>query len=84
MDSILSALAKIEDMSMNKRLKNLSAGQKAGIAGISVAEIAAKISAWVDIYRRPAHQIRGPKWAWALAQLINGVGPAAYWTFGRK
>ena len=71
-------------MSMTKKLKDLSTGQKAGIAGIGAAELAAKISAWVDIYRRPAHQIRGPKWVWALAQLINGVGPAAYWTFGRK
>jgi len=53
------------------------------IAGVA-AELAAKFGAWVDLYRRPAAKVRGPKWAWALAQLINGIGPAAYWAFGRK
>lgn len=53
------------------------------IAGV-VVEVMAKISAWVDLYRRPAAAVRGPKWAWAAAQFINGFGPAAYWSFGRK
>ncbi|MDO5511108.1 PLDc N-terminal domain-containing protein [Corynebacterium sp.] len=53
------------------------------IAGVA-AELAAKVGAWVDLYRRPASKVRGPKWAWALAQFINGIGPAAYWSVGRK
>lgn len=48
------------------------------------AEVSAKIAAWVDLSRRPADRVRGPKWAWAVAQFINGFGPAAYWSFGRK
>lgn len=53
------------------------------IAGV-LAEIGGKIASWVDLYRRPASAVRGPKWAWALAQFINGLGPAAYWAVGRK
>lgn len=53
------------------------------LAGVA-AELAAKIGAWVDLYRRRADKVRGPKWAWALAQFINGIGPAAYWAVGRK
>lgn len=53
------------------------------IVGV-VVEFSAKIAAWVDLSHRPAEQVRGPKWAWALAQLINGLGPAAYWSIGRK
>ncbi|QGU04637.1 PLDc N-terminal domain-containing protein [Corynebacterium comes] len=50
----------------------------------AAVEVTSKIAAWVDLYRRPADKVRGPKWAWAAAQLINGFGPAAYWSFGRK
>lgn len=53
------------------------------LAGVAT-ELAAKIVAWVDLYRRPADQVRGPRWAWVLAQFINGLGPAAYWAVGRK
>ena len=53
------------------------------LAGVA-AQLAATIGAWVDLYRRPADKVRGPKWAWALAQFINGIGPAAYWAVGRK
>ena len=53
------------------------------LAGVA-AELAAKIGAWVDLSRRPADKVRGPKWAWALVQFINGIGPAAYWAVGRK
>lgn len=62
----------------------MSPASRAGlIAGVAV-EVSAKIAAWVDLSRRPAEKIRGPKWVWALAQLINGLGPAAYWSLGRK
>ena len=48
-----------------------------------LVEVAGKIASWVDLSRRPAESVRGPKWVWVLAQFINGLGPAAYWAFGR-
>jgi hypothetical protein len=46
-----------------------------------------KIAALVDLKRRPATQIRGPKWAWAVAVAVaNSVGavPLAYFFLGRR
>jgi hypothetical protein len=40
----------------------------------------------VDIYRHPAEEIRGTKWLWSAAAFVNfmGIGPIAYFLFGRK
>lgn len=53
----------------------------------AVAESFLKVAALIDIKRRPASQVRGPKWTWALAVIIiNSVGavPISYFAFGRK
>lgn len=62
----------------------LSPASRAGLIIGLIVELSAKTAAWVDLSRRPAEQVRGPKWIWALAQLVNGFGPAAYWSIGRK
>ncbi len=54
------------------------------LVGAIIGELVAKIAMWVSLSRRPAEKIRGPRWIWVLAGFINGFGPAAYWTFGRK
>jgi hypothetical protein len=46
-----------------------------------------KIVALIDLWRRPAAQVRGSKLGWALAiTLLNSVGavPIAYLTRGRR
>jgi len=54
------------------------------VAPIAVAEIALKIFALVNLYRRPAAQVRGPKAAWATAILLVSLfGWIAYFIFGR-
>ena len=47
-------------------------------------QIGLLIAALVDIYRRPAEQVRGIKWAWTAVSFINFVGPVSYFAFGRK
>jgi hypothetical protein len=37
-----------------------------------------------DIQRRPATNIRGPKLLWRVLATQNVVGPAAYFSLGRK
>ena len=37
-----------------------------------------------DLRRRPAAGVRGPKWAWALAAMLNTSGSVAYWVLGRR
>jgi hypothetical protein len=51
------------------------------------AESSLKIAALIDIKRRPASEIRGPKWMWATAvALVNSLGavPLSYFAFGRR
>ena len=46
-----------------------------------------KVAALIDIKRRPASQIRGPKWLWAtVVVLVNSFGgaPVSYFLFGRR
>jgi hypothetical protein len=52
-----------------------------------VVETSLKAAALVDMKRRPASQIRGPKWVWAPAvTVVNsfGLAPLAYFVFGRR
>ena len=55
------------------------------IAGASVEGVL-KIAALVDMKRRPATEIRGSKWVWGPAMIVNSAGaiPLAYFAFGRR
>jgi hypothetical protein len=53
----------------------------------AVVETSLKAAALIDIKRRPASQIRGPKWAWIPAvSILNsaGLAPIAYFVWGRR
>jgi hypothetical protein len=55
------------------------------IAGAAV-EGSLKIVALIDLKRRPAAEVRGPKWAWLpLLTVVNsaGLAPLAYLLWGR-
>ncbi len=57
------------------------------IVAAAVVDAVLKVAALIDMKRRPASQIRGSKWMWALAVLlINSAGgaPVAYFAFGRR
>jgi hypothetical protein len=52
-----------------------------------VAEGILKLAALIDLKRRPASQVRGPKWLWATVLAIvssAGVVPISYFVFGRR
>ncbi|WP_229074834.1 hypothetical protein [Actinoplanes sp. DH11] len=68
-----------------RRWRDLSRSQKRTIIVVGVVETALKTAMAVDLKRRPAQQVRGPKWLWAGSTLINsgGVVPIAYFLFGR-
>jgi hypothetical protein len=63
---------------------DLSTGQRTAIGVAAAAELTLKVAALIDIKRRPAGQIRGPKAFWRSAQVVNLLGPVAYFTFGRR
>jgi hypothetical protein len=55
--------------------------QKAVIAAVCI-ELPLTAVAWVDLVRRPDAEVCGPKSRWAVALLVQPVGPIAYLTFG--
>jgi hypothetical protein len=53
----------------------------------AVAEGFLKLAALIDLRRRPASQVRGPKWLWTTALAIvgsAGVLPISYFVLGRR
>lgn len=54
------------------------------LLALIIVEFASKVATWVSLSRRPVDTVRGPRWLWFLLTFVNGLGPAAYWIFGRK
>ncbi|MCU0310944.1 MAG: PLD nuclease N-terminal domain-containing protein [Acidimicrobiales bacterium] len=67
-----------------KRWADYSQGQQAAIIVAAAVELAMTAVALRDLAGRPADQVRGPRWAWALGCFVQPVGPVAYLAFGRK
>ncbi|WP_027941398.1 PLD nuclease N-terminal domain-containing protein [Amycolatopsis taiwanensis] len=74
-------------MTGQRRWRDLDPRKRRRIVAAVIAEGGLKTAALVDIARRPARQIRGPKWIWAaVVTLVNSFGavPVAYFVFGRQ
>ncbi len=67
-----------------KRWDELSGVHKGAIVLTGAVQLGLLAAALVDIYRRPAGEIRGGKRLWVAAAFINYVGPISYFLFGRK
>ncbi len=67
-----------------KRWNDLSDGQKTALLVAGSVQISLAVTAWVDLARRPAERVRGPKPVWAAAIAINFVGPITYFIAGRR
>jgi hypothetical protein len=71
---------------MAKQWSDLSKRQRQIIIAAAAAEAALKVAMLIDLRRRPAGQVRGPKWLWASTALINtaGIVPLSYFIVGRS
>jgi hypothetical protein len=67
-----------------RKWAELSKPQRAVLLAAASAELALKVVALVDIQRRPADKIRGPKVLWRAAMAVNLVGPLSYFAIGRR
>ncbi len=67
----------------HQRWKDLSTGRRVGVVVVSAVQVALTAAAYRDLARRPADEVAGPKAAWALAILVNWVGPLTYFAKGR-
>lgn len=63
--------------------KKLPVAARTAIPILGLIEFVLLFLAIRDIRRRPASQIRGPKWLWILISLIDFVGPIIYFKRGR-
>jgi hypothetical protein len=74
-------------MAARKQWSDLSERNRRLLIAAAAAEGILKVAALIDIKRRPATQIRGPKWLWATAVTVissAGVLPVSYFVFGRR
>lgn len=71
-------------MRQSKRWDDLSSEQQTAIVLGSIIEVVLTTAALIDLARRPADLVRGPKWAWAAGSFVQPVGPIAYFAFGRR
>jgi hypothetical protein len=67
-----------------RRWQDLNRAQQAAILGLGAAQFTLLAAALLDLRRRPAGDVRGPKFVWALASLVNVIGPLAYFKVGRR
>jgi Phospholipase_D-nuclease N-terminal len=67
-----------------KKWSELSNRQKTAVLVAGSVQVSLLLAALVDIYRRPAEEIRGSKWMWTAVSLINFVGPISYIALGRR
>jgi hypothetical protein len=76
-----------EDVMPGRQWNDLSERTRGLLIAAAVADGALRVAALIDIKRRPASQIRGPKPVWATAVAIissAGVLPISYFAFGRR
>jgi len=74
-------------MGKGKQWSDLSPRTRRLLIAGAVIETMLKAVALVDLKRRPASEVRGPKWAWIpVLTVVNslGCGPLAYFAFGRR
>lgn len=71
-------------MNEKRRWNDLSPRQRAGTLVAGSIQLALAATAWTDLARRPAAQVNGPKWLWAVVIAVNFIGPLAYFVFGRR
>ncbi len=74
-------------MAAPQRWNGLSESTRKLIIVVAVAESILKGAALIDLKRRPANQVRGPKWLWApVIAVVNSAGivPISYFAFGRR
>lgn len=62
----------------NKKWSELSSVQQGLLLALVSLEVSLTATAAVDLVRRPAAQVHGRKGLWAVALLVQPVGPVAY------
>ena len=73
-----------DPVASNKRWSDLTRTQQGLIIAAGAVELVLTVTALVDLARRTADQVRGPKPLWVLSCFVQPVGPLAYLVLGRR
>jgi hypothetical protein len=71
-------------MASKKRWSDLTSTQQRLIIASAAVELAFTATALVDLARRPADQVRGPKPLWVLGCFVQPLEPLGYLVLGRR
>ena len=63
---------------------DLSEREKRIVYVLGALELVITAAAIVDLAKRPASEVNGPKWAWVLSLSVQPFGPLSYFGFGRR
>lgn len=67
-----------------RRWDQLTRRQRAAIITAGGIQLSLHAAALVDLWRRPADQVRGSKKLWVPVSFVNFAGPIAYFVAGRR
>lgn len=62
----------------------LSDNQKTAVLTLASIQLSLAVTAWADLAVRPPEMVNGRKMTWAAIIAVNFVGPALYFTVGRR
>jgi phospholipase D-like protein len=71
-------------MARKQRWSELAPWQRRAVVAVGIVQVSLSVAAFIDIRRRPARRIRGPKRLWTALSFTNTVGPVAYFAYGRR
>ncbi len=67
-----------------KKWSDLTPTQQRAVVLLGAVEVILTAAATVDVLRRDASHVRGPKALWVSAFVVQPFGPIAYFAAGRK
>jgi len=71
-------------MATKRSWSDFTPAQRARMLVAASVQLALATAAWVDLAKRPAAQVNGPKPLWGVLIAVNFIGPLAYFLFGRR
>jgi len=73
--------------SKSSRWRDLSPARRRAVMSVAAVDLGLRTWALVDLRRRPAQNVKGPKAAWAAGLVVvssAGILPLAYFILGRR
>ncbi|WP_235508152.1 PLDc N-terminal domain-containing protein [Agromyces sp. Soil535] len=62
----------------------MNSRQRTWLLVAASVQLSLAVTAWVNLAKRPAAEVKGPKALWAAIIAVNFIGPLSYFAFGRR